>query len=412
MHVVIVDGDLSYPATSGKRLRTMHLMQRLARRHRITYIARGTGQRQEAQNARAYLGDHGVDAIVVDDPLPRKSGPIFYAKLAANLLSSFPYSVTSHQSAALTDVVRDYAAKHPVDLWQFEWTPYVETVRGLHNPKKLVVAHNVDSLIWQRYYENETQPLKRWYIRQQWRKFERFERRVFAEATRVVAVSLEDAAMVRDRFRMARVDVVDNGIDKAYFQSVRRVGNPRQILFLGSLEWRPNLDAVGLLLERVFPLVRAQEPTARLCIVGRNPPPSLIRRVEPLENVELHANVDDVRPFLAQSGVMTVPLRIGGGSRLKILEALATGLPVVSSQVGAEGLSLRPGKDLVVVEKIEEIASALVACIRNPGKAQAMAEVGRRRVLEHHDWDGLAKKLEQSWEKCIQDKRQQESNLP
>lgn len=402
MHVVIVDGDLSYPATSGKRLRTLHLMLPLARRHRLTYIARGSGREEESQKARIFLGDQGIETIVVDDPLPRKSGPVFYARLAANLLSSFPYSAASHQSSAMTKAVEDYAAKYAVDLWQFEWTPYVGTVRGLPAPRKLVVAHNVDSLIWQRYYESEDQPLKRWYVWQQWRKFESFERRVFAEATRVVTVSPEDAAILRDRFEIPRVDVVDNGIDKAYFQSVLRAGDPRQVLFLGSLDWRPNLDALGLLLDQVFPQVRAQEPTARLCIVGRNPPPSLVKHVGTLANVELHANVADVRPFLAESGVMAVPLRIGGGSRLKILEALATGLPVVSTRVGAEGLSLRPGEDLVVVEKVEQMPSALVDCIRNPERAQVLAQTGRRRVLDLYDWDGLAGKLEHVWEKCLQ----------
>src|SRR5262249_5222062 len=136
-------------------------------------------------------------------------------------------------------------------------------------------------------------------------------------------------------------------------------------------------------------------------IVGRSPPPWLVERVRGLKQVKLHANVDDVRPYLAESGVLAVPLRIGGGSRLKILEALACGLPVVSTRIGAEGLALRPGRDLFVVDGLELMAPALLQCLRDPDAALRMAEEGGRLVLERYDWDVLAGKLERVWEKCV-----------
>jgi glycosyltransferase involved in cell wall biosynthesis len=297
--------------------------------------------------------------------------------------------------------VAAYAAAHPVDLWQAEGSLFFQPIGTLAGARTVLMAHNVESLIWRRYYETERHPLKRWYIKQQWHKYERFERRAFARATRVVAVSDEDASLARGGFGAGRVDVVDNGIDRDYFAA--GTGGPREpdrILFLGSFEWRPNLDAVGLLLDRIFPEVLAAEPSARLDLVGRNPPESLTRRVRGLPNVALHANVADVRPFLARSGVMAVPLRIGGGSRLKILEGLAAGLPVVSTRVGAEGLRLEPGRDLEVVERTEDMARALVACLRDPQPAREMAARGRRLVLERYDWDALADRLEAVWLGC------------
>jgi polysaccharide biosynthesis protein PslH len=402
MRVVIVDGDISYPPNSGKRLRTLNLMMRLACRHRITYLCRGQGDGAEARQARTFLGDHGIETIVVDAPLPRKSGPLFYARLAANVLSPVPYSVAAHASPKVRAAVRAYAAEKKVDLWQLEWTAYAGTLRGVAEAPKVVIAHNVEATIWQRYHETARGLARRWFIRNQWKKWRRFETRTFQEAERVVAVSPEDAAIIRDQFGMDRVDVVDNGIDRAFLEGVRPCPEPNHILFLGSLEWRPNLDAVGLLLDRVFPAVLALEPSARLSIVGRNPSPALVQRVHRTERAELHANVADVRPFLARSAVMAVPLRIGGGSRLKILEALAAGLPVVSTRVGAEGLSLRPGTDLVVVEDVDQMAAALAESLRHPERAREMTERGRRYVLAHYDWDTLAGKLEQVWEKCLQ----------
>ena len=401
MNVAIVDGDAAYPPSNGKRLRTLNLMLRLARRHRITYIARCSGGPDELKQAAAFLREHDIEPVLVDHPVPRKKGPAFYARLAANILSPFPYSVASHDSPQLRRAIQDHEERRPVDVWQFEWTPFLNMLRRPGRARRVLIAHNVDSLIWQRYYETERGLLKRWYIHGQWRKFERYERRTFAEADRVVTVSDDDAALARERFGVERVDVVDNGVDTAYFGSVEGPRTPERVLFLGSLDWRPNQDAVRALLDEIFPTVRAQAPAARLSIVGRKPPEWLRRRVAASDFAELHADVADVRPHLGESGVMAVPLRIGGGSRLKILEALASGLPVVSTRVGAEGLRLENGRDLTVVEGVADMAAALVDCICSPERARRTAEQGRRLVLEQYDWDVLADKLEAVWESVI-----------
>jgi glycosyltransferase involved in cell wall biosynthesis len=361
----MVDEELPYPANSGKRIRTLNLTLRLARRHRITFLSHRNADPAEARRAAAFLQSHGIETATVERTIAPKRGPGFYARLAANLVSPLPYSVASHNSRALQRAIRTYAGAQAVDLWHCEWTPYAAALDVLGGARHVLMAHNVESLIWQRYHETTPDPLRRWYIGLQWRKFERFERRAFGRATRTVAVSDTDAALIRERFGGTRVDVVDNGVDAAYFRPTDVARDPRQVLFLGSLDWRPNLDAVGLLLEQIFPAVRAQEPAARLCLVGRHPPAVLRRRVANCAGVTLHADVDDVRPYLTGSGVLAVPLRIGGGSRLKILEALACGLPVVSTRVGAEGLDLEANKHLTVVPDIADMAAALVECLRD-----------------------------------------------
>src|SRR4051812_30826093 len=145
MRVVIVDGDISYPPTSGKRLRTLNLMLPLARRHRITYIARGQGDAQQNNRAKAFLSDHGVDAHIIDDPIARKRGLAFYGRLAGNLLSPLPYSVASHKSDKLRQAVAAFAARSGVDLWQLEWSGYLYALPGPTVPTVLQ-AHNVDTL--------------------------------------------------------------------------------------------------------------------------------------------------------------------------------------------------------------------------------------------------------------------------
>lgn len=399
MHAVIVDGDVSYPATSGKRLRTLNLMLQVAKNHRVTYVGRCNPDSEEARMAPEFLRDHKIEPILVPHPVPKKAGLSFYGRLFANLLSARPYSIASHHSEPMRRAIRDFAHRQRVDLWQVEWAPYLATIdRSLPGPR-VINAQNVDTLIWQRYWENETHLLRKAFLKTQWQKFRRFEKEAFRQATRVVAVSEDDAQLIREQFGQPNVDVVDNGIDRTFFEQVEGQRDPSQILFLGALDWRPNLDAIGLLLDKIFPAVRARELSAKLIVVGRNPPAALIERIKQTAGAELHADVADVRPYLAQCGVMAVPLRIGGGSRLKILEALACSLPVVSTTVGAEGLLVRPGEDYERAED-DAMAEALVRAIRHPLKMQAMAKHGRQLVLETYDWSVLAKKLELVWDKA------------
>jgi glycosyltransferase involved in cell wall biosynthesis len=399
MHIAILDEELPFPLTSGKRIRTLNLLRRLASRHRLTYICHRNSDPDEAEAAARHFQQLGIETIVVDRAVPPKSGPKFYARLARNLLSPLPYSVATHASRELSRTVRNYAARHAVDLWHCEWTPYAQTMKSLPGVRWLVMAHNVESLIWRRLAETEASPPKRWYIRRQWKKFERFERWAYTSATKTVAVSPDDAKLMREQFGATSIDVVDNGVDIDYFKPGDSPREARTILFLGSLDWRPNLDAVQLLLDSIFPRVRESEPDAKLLIVGRNPPAWLRERAAG-RGIELHASVPDVRPFIAQATLLAVPLRIGGGSRLKILEALASGLPVVSTRIGAEGLELEPGQHLDVVEGVEPMAAALVSAIREPERVRRQADAGRRKVLSRYDWDSLAQRLEAVWLEC------------
>lgn len=395
MRVTIVDSDVSYPATSGKRLRTLNLMLPLARRHAITYIGRGIGAPSEVE-AQTFLRDHGITPIIVPEPLAAKSGAAFYARLAGNLMSSIPYSVASHNTPRMRAVAQEHLMRMPPDICQIEFLGYLYTADAFTGPKVLQ-AHNVESLIWKRYAETDPVLAKRLFSRGQYRKYLRCEGDAFREATRVVVVSDADKALAHSLYGDAAIDVVDNGVDVSGFASIARLPGSRQILFLGALDWRPNIDAVDVLLSDVFPIVRRLVPDATLAIVGRQPSKALVQRVAGSEGVRLHSDVPDVKPYLSSSAVMSVPLRIGGGSRLKILEALAAGLPVVSTTVGAEGLALEADRDIAIADGAVAHAESLVAALLEPAKAEALARSGRTKVQGRYGWEQLADRLERVW---------------
>jgi len=403
LKIAVLDEELPFPLTSGKRIRTFNLLARLASRHRVTVLCHRNPDRDEAFAAEKTFRTLGIGTQIVNREVPPKVGAGFYARLAGNLLSPLPYSVSSHASPTIVDAVRNYANENAVDVWHCEWTPYAQVLRNalgerLSEAHWSVMAHNVESLIWRRYAEVAENPLKRWYIRQQWKKFERFEQWAYSSANAAIAVSRADAELMRQQFGARRVSVVDNGVDVDYFQPQRDVErDPAQMLFLGSLDWRPNQDAAQILLSEVLPEVRTRVPQATAVLVGRRPPGWLHAKVRATPGAELHADVSDVRPFLARCGFLIVPLRIGGGSRLKILEALAAGTPVVSTGIGAEGLELSPGRDLLIANTKAELVSTAVAAIRRPEELADTAESGRRRVLSRYSWDLLAERLDDVW---------------
>ena len=404
LNIAVLDEELPFPLTSGKRIRTFNLLSRLAKRHRVTILCHRNPDHIEALAAEEAFRTHNIETIVVERAVPSKSGPGFYARLAGNLLSPLPYSVATHTSPALAHAVRQFADTNAVDVWHCEWTPYAQVLRTalgdeLNDTPWTVMAHNVESLIWKRYLEAESNPVRRWYVRKQWQKFQRFEQWAYSAASRAIAVSPDDAKLMHDEFGATRTDVVENGVDVGYFQPQHDVDrDPSRLLFLGSLDWRPNLDGVTILLDEIFPKVRQQMPTATLSLVGRRPPEWLKERAANTPGVRVFADVPDVRPFLATCGMLVVPLRIGGGSRLKILEALAMQTPVISTRVGAEGLTLTPNRDLIVTETPHEMPDRILEAISNPEEFQETAEHGRRRVLARYSWEPLTDKLDHVWQ--------------
>jgi polysaccharide biosynthesis protein PslH len=403
LSVAVLDEELPFPLTSGKRIRTFNLLARLARRHRVTVLCHANAARAEQRAAEDACRAANIRTLVVNRTVPAKSGPAFYARLAGNLLSPLPYSVSSHASAELASAARAFARASAVDVWHCEWTPYAQVLRAalgddLRETPWCVMAHNVESLIWRRYAETAGNPLKKWYIRQQLRKFERFERWAYSHATAPIAVSREDAHLMRTEFGAVGVHVVDNGVDVDFFRPQRDVDrDPARMLFMGSLDWRPNQDAAVQLFTQVLPAVRAKQPRATAVVIGRRPPEWLRELAAHTNGAELYADVPDVRPFLARCGFLVVPLRIGGGSRLKILEALAAGTPVVSTAVGAEGLELTAGRDLLVCDTLEELPELAAGAIQRPEELADTAEAGRDRVLKRYSWELLAERLDAVW---------------
>jgi glycosyltransferase involved in cell wall biosynthesis len=193
------------------------------------------------------------------------------------------------------------------------------------------------------------------------------------------------------------VTVVRNGVDLEFYAPPSKGENDNEILSIASLDWFPNADALEYFAEEIFPLVRGKEPKTVLRIVGRRPPEGLKKKLSKVPGIDFIGEVKDVRPYLDQASMVIVPLRIGGGSRLKILEALAAGKAVVSTSIGAEGLELESGKHLMIADSPEEFAVRVIELLASKEARRHLGGNGRNVVAERFGWDGIANRLEAVW---------------
>jgi sugar transferase (PEP-CTERM/EpsH1 system associated) len=386
--LLVIDEEFPYPLNTGKRIRTFNLVRELSRAHAVSYLAYGDA----TSEAAGFLRDNNINTFAVPAPDRRQSGIRFYLKLLANLFSKYPYIVTSHYTSAFQSKLNELVEQEKFDLIICEWTPYAQFIKAITGSRKVIVAHNIESTIWERYERNESNPLKKFYIGIQYRKVLAFERACFAWADGATAVTQQEAKTIKSFGTPYQPAVIDNGVDTEYFAPRQTEIDPNSLVFTGSMDWRPNQDAAIFFATEILPLLKKEQPEIQAVFVGRNPPKQIVD-LGKIDGIAITGTVDDVRDYIASASVYIVPLRIGGGSRLKILEAMAMQKPVVSTSVGAEGLEVTDGKDILLVDGPEKFAQTVLTCMRDEALSARIAESGRQLVLDRYRWQQLGKKF-------------------
>lgn len=388
MRILILDEEFPYPLNTGKRIRSFNLVRELARTNEVTYLAYG---RKDSEAYRALAGA-GVTPAPVRPPHMKKEGLRFYIKLFMNLFSRYPFMVTNHYSNHFQNAVTRHIASGSFDIVVAEWTPYAIFFKDPSAIRKVIVAHNIETSIWKRYEETETNVFRRLFITLQRSKVELFEKKCFRWADGATAVSHEEAREIASFGVTYPVATIDNGVDTDYFVPHEEEPDPNTLVFTGSMDWRPNQDAVQWFVEEIFPLIRKERPEVNVVIVGRRPP-GHIKSLDHYDGVTVTGTVDDVRPYIARAAVYVVPLRIGGGSRLKILEAMGMKKAVVSTTVGAEGLEVVDGETIVIADGAEAFARSVIDALNDRERCRALGDRARRLVEDHYRWSSLGRKL-------------------
>ena len=259
----------------------------------------------------------------------------------------------------------------------------------------VLFQHNVESIIWQRHAGHASTPWHRAYFRSQWERMRRYEGEVCRAAKRIIAVSQADAQAMRSLYGVTRVAAVPTGVDLDYFsppETPKRVGD---LVFVGSMDWMPNIDAMLWFTADVLPLIRQRRPDCSLVIAGRLPSTEVRQLAKTYDGILVTGTVPDVRPYLWGAAVSIVPLRIGGGTRLKIYEAMAARIPVVSTTIGAEGLDVQDGETIAITDSPQDFADRSVALLEDADARHRMAQRAWEMVSACYSWEVVSRKFEQ-----------------
>lgn len=384
MNILAVSRYLPSP-TWGGGIRTYYLLKALAKQHRVSLLAPEEGA-DPADGAALQSG------YLTGDLLRFPSMPVGSKRLRqlTSILGGTPYSLVGQGVPGLRDAVRKLLEHERYDAVFFDSmfaADIPKEVRPRPDTLTIINQHNIEHELLARAAERERSPLRRLYYRREGYLLKPIELGRCRQADLVLVASERERDVLGGLLPDTRIAVVPNGVDTAAFQrepSRREV--PNRLVFTGSMDYYPNVQAVLYFATHCWPLVRARVPSATWQIVGRNPPPA-VERLAALPGVEVAGTVPDVRPYLAAAQVVIVPLLTGSGTRLKILEALAAGRAVVSTSIGCEGLATRAGEHLIVADEPEPFVSAVVALLRDAEARRTLGATGRALAEANYSWD-------------------------
>lgn len=385
--ILAVTSELPWPLDSGGHLRTFHLLTGLAASCDVHVVA---GLRQDDEKGLAALRSAGLGVTPVR--LEPRSAVRIALDLASAMMRSEPYVLyLKHDRPEMRAAVsREVMRLRPDVLYldHLDSAVFSDLANGC-----AVVGdmHNIYSLLAERAGVEYGHDPRGWYLRGQARLLRRKEGELANRADIVFSVSRDECDYFA-KLGAPDVRLVPNGVDcRAYADmAVGRLGSDPVVLYLGTMSWAPNAAAARFLAQQVMPVVRATLPEATLQIVGKNPPEDL-RLLHGHDGVQVLGGVPDVRPYLRNAAVLAVPLESGGGTRLKILEAFAAGLPVLSTPVGAEGIRAESGTHFILAER-GEFAGHIVRLLSRDGcrEGATLAEQGRRLAEQLYDWRVIA----------------------
>ena len=402
--------------SQGTTIRNFNLIAGLARRHEIDLLTFGTpapdeGPKTKDEREPSFVlrPSSFVDQSSLLRPYCRQivAEPAPVRTLARRgrdtLLSPWPDMALRLNSPVMHEHMARLVRENHYDVIQVEGIEMARYTLSLNQPRPLLVFddHNAEYLLQKRAFLTDVRQPRRWlgagYSFVQWRKLVAYERRICRMADRVVAVSEADRQALRMILPDLAVAVVPNGVDLEFYRPgivpPLADAGAHALVFTGKMDYRPNVDAVLWFADAVWPLILAQAPDTRFYVVGQQPHERLARLAEQ-PGITLTGRVPDTRPYIAAAGVYIVPLRIGGGTRLKVLEAMAMGQAIVSTRLGCDGFDFTDGHEVRFADEPAAFAEAVLELFRDRSRAAALGQTARAFVERHYGWGAIVPRLE------------------
>jgi glycosyltransferase involved in cell wall biosynthesis len=394
MKILWICPSFLHPTDRGGQIRTLGTLKELHKRHEIHFAALSDPRNIEGPRRSS---EYSTRHFSVEHFAPGRGSLRFFVQLAGSIYRAVPMAVSRHYSRELKRKIDALIAAENYESIVCDFLAAAPNLTDLG--QCVLFQHNVETTIWQRHAEQSRSLLKRLFFQLQARKMEAYERKICRAAKHVIAVSEIDACRMKQMFGIETVTSVPTGVDAEYFAPRGVAPHLSDIVFCGSMDWMPNVDAVLYFLSEILPLIRDKLPDATFTIAGRSPDAKVLRAVQGLAGVCVTGKVEDMRPYLWGAKISVVPIRIGGGTRLKIYECMAAGVPVVSTTVGAEGLHYQDGADIVLADDPGCFAAACVRLLSDDAARSAMAHNALESVQTKFSWGAISFEFEAILEK-------------
>jgi sugar transferase (PEP-CTERM/EpsH1 system associated) len=391
-------GGLVPPDTGGK-IRSYSILRELARQHLVTFFSFYATHDHDAHPALKSIFDQ-VICVPLLLPKPKSSGEM--VDYGVRMLSSEPYGISKYCRPEVRRRLQALLKQETYDVILCDFVFAAGVIPWNLPTPKVLFTHNVEATIWRRHYEVATNPIWKAISWREWRKMEAAELRYLRLADGVLTVSETDRDAFAPFVDPEKLTVIPTGVDVDYFQPMSVEETPNSLVFTGSMDWLPNEDAILYFADAILPLLKARCPEIiSLEVVGRSPSRKLQALAETEKHIRLTGWVEDIRPFVARGSICIVPLRIGGGTRLKIFEAMAMGKAVVSTSIGAEGLPVQSGENILLADTPQDFTDAVLWLLRNPNERKRLGAAARRLVQEKYSWQKVAEQFAETLQDVI-----------
>lgn len=386
MKILMLTPYLPFPLHSGGQIRSYNLLKNLSKKHQVTLFSfiRSSTEKKYIKELKKHC--HKVKVFK-----RRKAWDPRNIILSA--LTPYPFLVSIYLSSSVKKAVAKELNSQTYDLIHAETFYVMPNLPNSVSLPTLLVEQTIEYLVYQRFIENSKlfflKPLLYFDVF----KIKFWEKHYWQKATRLVAMSVSDKNMMSKSVKHKKVDVVANGVDVEHFNKVKpQKPTIPTILFVGNFKWLPNKDAAKFLVTKIWPKIKEKLPQAKLWIVGRNPTPDIIN-LSQRGSINITGDIDDIRTAFSRSHLMLAPIRNGRGTKYKVLEAMASRVPVVTTRLGIEGIKAKDS--VIVAESADNLASNTIKVLTNPKFAESMAKEAQAIVYQSYNWQSISRKLDQ-----------------
>jgi len=395
MRILFLSPTVPFPLTDGGRIRVFNLHKQIATKNDVTLLALET-QPTDAEGV-SQLQQLGIQVhLVANAPtLP----PVSFGTLLKAFLKRHPITVARYDLPIYRQKLKELVATGTFDLVHYEMFHTAQFYTETRLPGVLS-QQNVDSEIWRRLCGETVNPFYKFAYWTQQLAFQRYERVLSSKFDAVTCTSDIDAIVFQRHCAEDVIEIIPNGVDITHYQPDVSSEVPAHLIYIGSMDWYPNEDAVGFFVDEVLPRIQENVPDVRFSIVGGNPS-ARVQKLAERKGVIVTGRVPEIKPYFAEATVFVVPLRIGSGTRLKILEALAMGKAIVSTSVGAEGLDLKDSEEIFIADEPPVFADAVTRLLTDTSLRRRIGGNGRARVERDYDWRSIGEKLHHLYTKIL-----------